>query len=117
MENLRQVLEEVQDTQAYRTTNPHRKKTASKNKRKKKETPRIAANTVEKQDSIPLDLTAQLMDSSAWSMVSTIIMQPAVDQDQTRDKIANTFSRQHDTSYIELSKWDQVELRALFLSE
>jgi len=42
------MLEEVQDTQAYRTRNPHLRKTASKNTRKKKEAPRIAANTVEK---------------------------------------------------------------------
>ena len=52
-------------TQDNRTRNPHRKKTASKNTRKKKEAPRYAANTVGKQDSIPLDATAQLKDSSA----------------------------------------------------
>ena len=32
---------------------------------------------------IPLDTTAQFMHSSAWSVVNTIIMQRAVDQDQT----------------------------------
>ena len=75
---------------------------------------------------IPLDTTAQFMHSSAWSVVNTIIMQRAVDQDQTSYKrkgkshekrksrkrprqtttqvanqIAKTFIRQRDTSYIE----------------
>ena len=42
------MLGEVQDTQVYRTRNPHHKRTVSKNTRKKKEAPRIAANSVEK---------------------------------------------------------------------
>ena len=41
------------------------KKPPPQEPRKKREAPRIAANTVEKQDSTPLDATAQLMDSSA----------------------------------------------------
>ena len=86
---------------------------------------------MKKQDSIPLDATAQLRDSTAWSVVNAIIKQRAVDQNQTRDKrkvnshekrksrkqprqtptpeanqIANTFSRQHDTSYIKQRNWE-----------
>ena len=40
--------------------------------KKEKEAPRIAANTVEKTGLHPLDASAQLMDSNAWSVVKAI---------------------------------------------
>ena len=40
--------------------------------KKEKEAPKVAANTVEKTGFQPLDASAQLMDSNAWSVVKAI---------------------------------------------
>ena len=62
------MLEEAQDIPKIteqETPTERKPQARTQERRKKKEAPRYAANTVGKQDSIPLDATAQLKDSSA----------------------------------------------------